>query len=92
MTQSKALTKRLWLASGELAAHGGFDNHCRALDQAAEAINEMKGALRLGIEYDDLLLKFKGPRVLYDGDVAEVDAAYDKWVAATRAAYAKATS
>jgi hypothetical protein len=61
-----------------------------ALDEAFPAYDDMLAALRLGVEYDDLLLRFKGPRILYDGDVKEVDAAFDRWVAATRAAIAKA--
>ncbi len=55
---------------------------------AAESdwIGKAVGALRLGVEYDELLLRYKGPQaVLFDGDVAEIDAAYDKWVAAQRA-------
>lgn len=54
------------------------------------AAPEMLAALLLGVKYDDMLLRFKGPKVIFDGDVAEIDAAYDAWVAATRAAVAKA--
>lgn len=44
-------------------------------------------ALRLVIEYDDLLRKFEGPKeFLFAGDVAEIDDAYDRMVAACREA------
>jgi hypothetical protein len=35
---SKYLAARLWNASGELSAHGGFDNHCRTIEEAAEIL------------------------------------------------------
>lgn len=44
-------------------------------------------ALRLVIEYDDLLRKYTGPIAgMTDSDNAAIDAAYDKMVAAARAA------
>lgn len=56
------------------------------------AAPELRDAAELGIEYDMLLRKYSGPQsVLLAGDSAEIDAAYDKWIAATRAAIAKAT-
>jgi len=36
---------RLWNASGELAAHGGFDNHCRTCDEAATALASLAAEL-----------------------------------------------
>lgn len=56
------------------------------------AAPEMLAALKLCIEYDDLLLRFKGPAIIYDGDVKQMDEAYDRWVLAARAAIAKAVA
>lgn len=55
-------------------------------DELREMLGEAVATIRLGVEYDDLLLRYKGPHaILFDGDVAEIDAAYDKWVSAQRA-------
>lgn len=54
------------------------------------AAPELLEAARFAVEYDELLQSYKGPAVLFDGDVAEIDAAYDRWIAASRAALAKA--
>lgn len=44
-------------------------------------------ALRLVVAYDDLLRRYEGPSTnLFAGDVAAIDEAYDKMVAACRAA------
>lgn len=53
-----------------------------------KAAPAMLKAIELAVAYDDLLLKFKGPAIIFDGDVKKIDAAYDKWVAAARAALA----
>lgn len=48
-------------------------------------------AASLWAEYDSLLRKYTGPQtILFDGDVPELDAAYDKARDATFAALAKA--
>lgn len=48
-------------------------------------------ALRLVIEYDTLLRKYQGDEdvILFDGDIVEVDDAYDRMVEAARSALAK---
>lgn len=47
---------------------------------SAAAVPQMIDALLAGVAYDTLLLRFKGPQpVLYEGDSAEIDAAYDRW-------------
>lgn len=44
-------------------------------------------AARLGVEYDDLLRRYSGPlKTLCAGDEAAIDAAYDRWINAARAA------
>jgi hypothetical protein len=66
----------------------GFATPIPAKADALVVTDAMVEALKLGVAYDDLLLRFKGPTVIFDGDVKEIDEAYDKWVAATRAAVA----
>jgi len=52
----------------------------------------MEHALKLVVDYDDLLRKFTGPvEFITAGDNAAIDAAYDKMVAAARAALSDTT-
>lgn len=49
--------------------------------------NVAHAALRLVIEYDDILRHWEGhEQVLLEGDVAEIDVAYDKMISAARRA------
>lgn len=54
-----------------------------------EARADLLAALELAVEYDGILQSHAGPAVLFEGDVAAIDAAYDKWISAARAAIAK---
>jgi Lar family restriction alleviation protein len=49
---TEALQARLWNASGELAAHGGFDNHCRTIDEAAAALSTAGAAEPAGYLFE----------------------------------------
>ena len=61
------------------------------INLTTQAASELLMAARLAVAYDDLLRKYTGPlSVLGDGDNAEIDAAYDAWISASRAALARA--
>lgn len=68
--------------------------HMRGLDAAISAYffalaqdRPSSDALKLVIEYDSLLRHWEGEhQVLLEGDVAEIDAAYDKMIAAVKLA------
>lgn len=99
MSEIKALANLIWSNTGcseksadqaAVAVSDYFSDACASVQRERDALREMLGeavaTIRLGVEYDDLLLRYKGPHaILFDGDVAEIDAAYDKWVSAQRA-------
>ena len=76
-------------AADETAAQFMLD----ALNTKAFGITEsLLEAAKLAAAYDDLLLSHAGPqRIIFSNDVAELDQAYDRFVAAARAAIARAT-
>jgi hypothetical protein len=88
-SQAKALREaeadaKYWKKSAERAWLETQERN--ASMRAAEArLKEAEKVIELTIAYDDLLLKFRGPAIIFDGDAVEIDAAYDEWVRAARA-------